>query len=44
MLAGRVTILLDRDAIVSATWTPEEQDLADHPGQALDAARALEEN
>jgi thioredoxin-dependent peroxiredoxin len=42
MLAGRVTLLLDRDAIVRATWAPEEQDLKDHPGQALDAARALE--
>jgi peroxiredoxin Q/BCP len=41
-LARRVTILLDRDAIVRATWYPEEQDLKDHPGQALDAARALE--
>jgi peroxiredoxin Q/BCP len=44
MLAGRVTFLLDRDAIVRATWAPEEQDLEDHPGQALDAARALEAN
>jgi peroxiredoxin Q/BCP len=42
MLAGRVTFLLDRDAIVRASWAPEEQDLEDHPGQALDAARALE--
>jgi thioredoxin-dependent peroxiredoxin len=42
MLAGRVTFLLDRDAIVRATWAPEEQDLKDHPGQVLDAARALE--
>jgi peroxiredoxin Q/BCP len=42
VLAGRVTILLDRDAIVRATWAPAEQDLADHPGEALDAARALE--
>jgi peroxiredoxin Q/BCP len=42
MLAGRVTYLLDRDAIVRATWAPEEQDLKDHPGQALEAARALE--
>jgi peroxiredoxin Q/BCP len=41
-LAGRVTYLLDRDAIVRATWKPEEQDLQDHPGQALAAARALE--
>ena len=41
-LAGRVTLLLDRDAIVRETWSPEEQDLKDHPGQALDAARALE--
>jgi peroxiredoxin Q/BCP len=41
-LAGRVTLLLDRDAIVRETWSPEEQDLNDHPGQALDAARALE--
>ena len=41
-LAGRVTYLLDRDAIVRATWKPEEQDLKDHPGQALAAARALE--
>jgi peroxiredoxin Q/BCP len=42
MLAGRVTYLLDRDAIVRATWSPEEQDLEDHPAQALDAARSLE--
>lgn len=42
LLAGRVTYLLDRDAIVRATWSPEEQDLGDHPGQVLDAARALE--
>jgi peroxiredoxin Q/BCP len=42
VLAGRVTMLLDRDAIVRATWSPEEQDLKDHPGQVLDAARALE--
>ena len=42
MLAGRVTLLLDRDAIVRATWSPEEQDLEDHPGQVLAAARALE--
>jgi peroxiredoxin Q/BCP len=42
MLSGRVTILLDRDAIVRATWAPAEQDLKDHPGQALAAARALE--
>jgi peroxiredoxin len=42
MLSGRVTLLLDRDAIVRATWTPEEKDLKDHPGQALEAARALE--
>jgi peroxiredoxin Q/BCP len=41
-LAGRVTFLLDRDAIVRATWTPEEQDLKDHPSEALEAARALE--
>jgi peroxiredoxin Q/BCP len=44
LLAGRVTYLLDRDAIVRATWAPEEQDLKDHPGQALDAARALEDS
>jgi peroxiredoxin Q/BCP len=44
MLSGRVTILLDREAIVRATWAPEEQDLGDHPGQALEAARALEAN
>jgi peroxiredoxin Q/BCP len=44
MLAGRVTFLLDRDAIVRATWSPEEQDLEDHPSQALAAARALEES
>jgi peroxiredoxin Q/BCP len=43
-LAGRVTLLLDRDAIVRATWSPAEQDFADHPGQVLDAARALEES
>ena len=38
----RVTLLLDRDAIVRGTWSPEEQDLKDHPGQVLAAARALE--
>ena len=32
-LAGRVTLLLDRDAVVRATWAPEEQDFKDHPGQ-----------
>jgi peroxiredoxin len=42
LLAGRVTLLLDRDAIVRATWAPKEQDLKDHPRQALEAARALE--
>jgi thioredoxin-dependent peroxiredoxin len=42
LLARRVTFLLDRDAIVRAIWSPEEQDLRDHPGEALDAARALE--
>ena len=41
-LSGRVTLLLDREAVVRQTWSPEEQDLADHPGQTLDAARALE--
>ena len=41
-LAGRVTLLLDRDAIVRGTWSPEEQDLKDHPAQVLEAARALE--
>jgi peroxiredoxin Q/BCP len=41
-LAGRVTLLLDRDAIVRETWSPEEQDFKDHPGQVLAAARALE--
>ena len=41
-LAGRVTLLLDRDAVVRQTWSPEEQDLEDHPGQTLAAARALE--
>ncbi len=41
-LSGRVTLLLDRDAIVRATWSPGEQDLVDHPGQVLAAARALE--
>jgi peroxiredoxin Q/BCP len=41
-LAGRVTLLLDRDAVVQATWSPEEQDFKDHPGQVLAAARALE--
>jgi thioredoxin-dependent peroxiredoxin len=41
-LSGRVTLLLDRDAVVRQTWSPEEQDLKDHPGQTLDAARALE--
>jgi thioredoxin-dependent peroxiredoxin len=44
MLAGRVTLLLDRDAVIRASWSPEEQDLEDHPGQTLDAARALEAN
>jgi peroxiredoxin len=44
VLAGRVTLLLDRDAVVRATWAPGEQDLADHPGQVLAAARALEES
>jgi peroxiredoxin Q/BCP len=43
-LAGRVTILLDRDAVVRGTWAPVEQDFHDHPGQVLDAARALEES
>jgi peroxiredoxin Q/BCP len=43
-LPGRVTLLLDRDAVVRGTWSPEEQDLTDHPGQVLDAARALGEN
>ena len=42
VLAGRVTVLLDRDAIVRKTWSPEEQDLKDHAAQALEAARALE--
>ena len=41
-LAGRVTLLLDRDAVVRRTWSPEEQDLRDHPGQTLAAARELE--
>lgn len=41
-LAGRVTLLLDRDAVVRQTWSPEEQDLADHPGETLAAARKLE--
>ena len=41
-LAGRVTFLLDRDAVVRATWAPEEQDMQDHPGEVLAAARALE--
>jgi peroxiredoxin Q/BCP len=41
-LAGRVTLLLDRGAVVRAKWSPEEQDLKDHPSQALDAARILE--
>ena len=41
-LAGRVTLLLDRDAIVRETWSPEEQDLKDHPAQVLAAAQALE--
>ena len=44
VLAGRVTLLLDRDAVVRATWAPGEQDLADHPGQVLAAARALGES
>ncbi len=42
MLAGRVTFLLDRDAVVRATWAPEEQDMQDHPGEVLAAARKLE--
>jgi peroxiredoxin Q/BCP len=41
-LSGRVTLLLDRDAVVRQTWSPEEQDLEDHPRQTLDAAQALE--
>ena len=41
-LAGRVTLLLDRDAVVRETWSPEEQDFKDHPAQVLTAARALE--
>jgi peroxiredoxin Q/BCP len=41
-LAGRVTILLDSNAVVRRTWSPEEQDFANHPGQVLEAARALE--
>jgi peroxiredoxin Q/BCP len=41
-LPGRVTLLLDRDAVVRQTWSPEEQDLKDHPSQTLAAARALE--
>jgi thioredoxin-dependent peroxiredoxin len=41
-LAGRVTLLLDRDAIVRQTWSPEDQDFKDHPRQTLEAARALE--
>ena len=32
-LAGRVTILLDRDAIVRQTWAPQEQDFHDHPAR-----------
>ncbi|HET6173224.1 MAG TPA: peroxiredoxin [Gaiellales bacterium] len=43
-MARRFTFLLDRNAIVRATWAPEEQDLKDHPGQALEAARALEDS
>jgi thioredoxin-dependent peroxiredoxin len=43
-LAGRVTLLLDRDAVVRATWAPEQQDFHDHPGQVLAAARALEDS
>jgi len=43
-LAGRVTLLLDRDAIVRGTWSPQEQDFHDHPGQVLEAARALGES
>jgi peroxiredoxin Q/BCP len=41
-LAARITLLLDRDAVVRETWSPEEQDFKDHPGQVLAAARALE--
>jgi thioredoxin-dependent peroxiredoxin len=41
-LAARVTFLLDRQGVVRQTWAPEEQDFADHPGQVLAAARALE--
>ena len=40
-MAGRVTFLLDQDAVVRLTWAPEEQDFHDHPGQVLAAARAL---
>ena len=43
-LAGRVTILLDRDAVVRRTWAPDEQDFRDHPGHVLAAARSLEES
>ena len=42
-LAARVTILLDRDAVVRQTWAPEEQQFHDHPGQVLAAAQALGE-
>jgi peroxiredoxin Q/BCP len=41
-LAGRVTLLLDRDAVVRETWSPEEQDFKDHPAQVLASALALE--
>jgi peroxiredoxin Q/BCP len=43
-LAGRVTLLLDQDAIVRQTWSPEDQDFNDHPAQTLAAARALGES
>ena len=40
-LAERVTLLLDQNAVVRGVWSPQEQDLTDHPGQVLDAAKAL---
>jgi len=37
----RTTFLLDRDAVVREVWQPADEELRDHPAQALAAARAL---